>query len=172
MNRNRSADIKLFESIVCLHQDKLFRFAFMRIGVREVAEDIMQEVFLRLFRLMNDGKEIQNPEHYLIRSMHNACTDYHRKRKVTDVDIEEISDLPAEQDSDRDITEEYLRIRRILRGLPPEQEEIIRLKCYDELKFTEIAELLDIPETTVKSRFRYAITRIRKTLNICHSYER
>ncbi len=170
MNRNRKPDIKQFESIVSLTQDKLFRFAFMRIGVREVAEDMVQDVLLRLFRLMKEGNVIQNPEYYLLRSMSNACADYYRREKVQEVDIEVIKDIPDVQD--REITEEYIRLRRILKGLPHEQEEIIRLKCYDGLKFAEIADLLDIPEATVKSRFRYAISKIRKTLDISDSYER
>ncbi len=89
---------------------------------------------------------------------------------MQEVDIEVIKDIPDVQD--REITEEYIRLRRILKGLPHEQEEIIRLKCYDGLKFAEIADLLDIPEATVKSRFRYAISKIRKTLDISDSYER
>jgi len=67
-------------------------------------------------------------------------------------------------ESDRQIHEEYVRISRLLESLPPEQREIVRLKCYDELTFKQIAELQDIPEATAKSRYRYAIMHLQQMI--------
>lgn len=50
----------------------------------------------------------------------------------------------------------------MLESLPEEQADIVRLKCSDGLKFREIAAILDIPEPTAKSRYRYAIAHIQK----------
>ena len=61
--------------------------------------------------------------------------------------------------------EEYLRITALARTLPPEQREVLYMKCIDGLKFREISDILDIPEATVKSRYRYAIQAIQKQLN-------
>lgn len=79
------------------------------------------------------------------------------------VSIDEIEDIPA-CEADRPIYEEYRRIRLLLDGLPPEQSEIVRLKCYDGLTFRLISELLEIPEATAKSRYRYAIKHIQERL--------
>ena len=70
----------------------------------------------------------------------------------------------TEGDGDRQIHEEFVRISRMLEDLPEEQAETVRLKCYDGLTFRQIAELKEIPEPTVKSRYRYAILNIQKRL--------
>ena len=71
----------------------------------------------------------------------------------------------AVNEGDRQIHEEYLRVSRLLDSLPPEQSEIVRLKCYDDLTFKQIAELQGIPEATAKSRYRYAIIHIQQRIN-------
>jgi RNA polymerase sigma-70 factor (ECF subfamily) len=67
-------------------------------------------------------------------------------------------------ENDRQIHEEYIRINCLLDSLPLEQSEIVRLKCYDNLTFKQIAELQDIPEATAKSRYRYAILHIQQRI--------
>ena len=163
MNSKKKSDIDFFEEIVDLYQDRLFRFAFMRVGAREVAEDIVQDVLLRLYGVISAGKEIRSHESFLLRSVSNACIDHLRRKKPPSLRLEEIGEIP--DIADRDIDEEFRRISILLDGLPFEQAETVRLKCYDGLTFSQIADLQDISEATVKSRYRYAIQYIRKKLN-------
>ena len=162
MDISNASDIDAFEEIVDRFSDRLFRFAFMRGGVRETAEDIVQDVFLRLFRTMSQGREIRSYEYFLLRSVSNACIDQMRHKKPPTLQIEEIPDLA--DIPDRDIDEEFRRVSRLLNGLPLEQAETLRMKCYDGLTFRQIAEIHEIPEATVKSRYRYAIQHIRHKL--------
>lgn len=164
MNPKKTSDIELFKNIVSQYQDRLFRFAFIRIGIREVAEDIVQDVFIRFYRALLDRKEIKNHEHYLLRSISNGCIDWLRKKREMMISIDETEDIPEETDAD--INEEYRRICMLLDGLPLIQAEIVRLRCYDNLTFRQIAELQDISEATAKSRYRQAISYIKKQLNI------
>ena len=60
--------------------------------------------------------------------------------------------------------EEFLRIGKLLESLPDEQQEVVRLKCSDGLRFREIAAILGIPEPTAKSRYRYAIMHIQQMI--------
>ena len=159
-----NARLKELERLVSRKQDMLFRFAYMRVGNRQDAEDIVQDVFLKFFRSDQDLGHIRNSEHYLIRSVRNACYDWLRRKKYNLLPLEKAGRLVV-ADEDRHMYEEYLRISRILETLPEEQAEIVRLKCSDGLKFREIAKLLEIPEATAKSRYRYAITHIRKKIN-------
>ena len=163
MDSRKNSDIDDFDSIVSQYQDRLFRFAFMRTGIREVAEDMVQDVLLRLFRARSKGFEINNTEYYLLRSIGNACIDYHRRSRPTLLPLDEAVEIP--DTPDRDITEEFLRINRLLDKIPYEQAETVRLKCHDGLTFRQIAELQQIPEATVKSRYRYAIQHIKEKLN-------
>lgn len=151
------------ESIIVREQDMLFRFAYMRVGRRADAEDIVQDVFLKLFRSSESLSSVRNVKHYLIRSISNACKDFHRRKQ----DILPLEKAEREMVSEDDLKmyEEYLRITALARTLPPEQTEVLYMKCIDGLKFREISDILDIPEATVKSRYRYAIQAIQKQLN-------
>lgn len=164
MNPKKTSDIEIFKIIVSQYQDRLFRFAYIRIGVREVAEDIVQDVFLRLYRVMIEGKEIKNHEAYLLRSISNSCIDWLRKKRETIISIDEAEDIPEE--IEEDISEEFRRISRLLDKLPFNQAEAVRLRCYDNLTFQQIAELQDIAVPTAKSRYQHAIWYIKEKLNL------
>ena len=62
-------------------KDMFFRFAYMRIGRREDAEDIVQDVFLKLFRSSESLRSVRNIKHYLTRSISNACKDFHGRQQ-------------------------------------------------------------------------------------------
>ncbi len=151
------------ETVIVREQDMLFRFAYMRVGNRADSEDIVQDVFLKLFRSSENLMSVRNVKHYLIRSISNACMDFHRRRQET-LPLEK-ADKEAVPDEDVKMYEEYLRITALARTLPPEQREVLYMKCIDGLKFREISDILDISEATVKSRYRYAIQGIQKQLN-------
>ena len=151
------------ETVIVREQDMLFRFAYMRVGNRADSEDIVQDVFLKLFRSSENLMSVRNVKHYLIRSISNACMDFHRRRQDT-LPLEK-ADKEAVPDEDVKMYEEYLRITALARTLPPEQREVLYMKCIDGLEFREISDILDIPEATVKSRYRYAIQGIQKQLN-------
>ena len=152
------------ETVIVREQDMLFRFAYMRVGNRADSEDIVQDVFLKLFRSSENLMSVRNVKHYLIRSISNACMDFHRRRQDT-LPLEK-ADKEVVPDEDVKMYEEYLRITALARTLPPEQREVLYMKCIDGLKFREISDILDIPEATVKSRYRYAILAIQKQLNL------
>ncbi len=151
------------ERIVVERQDWLFRFAYMRIGIREDAEDVVQEVLLGVFRRLREETQVESVERYIIRSVSNACKDYFRRRPILAVSLDK-AEMIAVSESDIQIHDEYVRINRLLDSLSAEQSEIVRLKCYDDLTFRQIAELLEIPEPTAKSRYRYAITHLQQML--------
>lgn len=161
----KQSDIEDLECLVSEWQDRLFRFAYMRIGIREEAEDLIQETFISLFSAMRRGKKILNVGNYLFRSLSNACNSYHRKNQPPFIPIEEASDMEVDE-QDRDIHNEFFRISRLLEDLPQQQAETLRMKCYDGLTFREIAEIEEISEATVKSRYRYAIACLQKILKI------
>ena len=159
--QNRLRDL---ERLVRSQQDRLFALAYIRIGNRPDAEDILQDVFLKLFRSEESLRSISHLEHYLIRAVCNQCRDYQRKKQYHLIPLEKAVQIPVSED-DRPMHEEYLRISKLLEGLSSEQQEVVRLKCTDGLKFREIAKILEIPEATAKSRYRYAIGHIQNSLN-------
>ena len=163
MNAETEQLLAELERIVAERQDWLFRFAYMRIGIREDAEDVVQEVLLSVFRRLREKTRLDSVEQYVIRAVSNACTDYCRRKSLRVVSLDEAKEVPVSE-GDRQIHEEFVRVNRLLETLPAEQREIVRLKCYDDLTFKQIAELQGIPEATAKSRYRYAIIHIQQRM--------
>lgn len=163
MNEETEQLLNEFDRIVAERQDWLFRFAYMRIGIREDAEDVVQDVLLGVFRRLREKTDVDSVEHYIIRAISNACIDYFRRKPLRVVSLDQAEQIPVSE-GDKQIHEEFMRISRLLDTLPSEQSEIVRLKCYDDLTFKQIAELQGIPEATAKSRYRYAIMHIQQRI--------
>jgi RNA polymerase sigma-70 factor (ECF subfamily) len=163
MNEGTEQLLTELERIVEERQDWLFRFAYMRIGIREDAEDVVQEALLSVFRRLREKTRMDNVGLYVIRAVSNACTDYLRRKPLRMVNLNEAKEIPVSE-GDRQIHKEFVRINKMLDSLPAEQAELVRLKCYDDLTFLQIAELQNIPEATAKSRYRYAIMHIQQML--------
>ncbi|MBQ7687117.1 MAG: sigma-70 family RNA polymerase sigma factor [Bacteroidaceae bacterium] len=163
MNEEMEPLLNDFERIVAERKDWLFRFAYMRIGIREDAEDVVQDVLLGVFRRLREKTDVDSVEHYIIRAISNACIDYFRRKPLRVVSLDQAEQIPVSE-GDKQIHNEFVRINRLLDTLPSEQSEIVRLKCYDDLTFKQIAELQGIPEATAKSRYRYAIMHIQQRI--------
>lgn len=157
--------LKLLERIVDRRQDSLYRFAYIRTGSQADAEDIVQDVLLRLFHSDCNLDRIDDVERYLWRAIANRCCDYHRHRRNATLPTTERAAALADDSGDQELREEYERIAGLLATLPEEQAEVIRLKTSDSLTFARIAEITGTTEATVKSRFRYGIGKLRKLIN-------
>lgn len=160
MKHEETPTDRSLDEAVARYGERLFRFAFFRTGSRMDAEDIVQEAFLKWIERRSDA--VANPGAYLFRMVSNGCADCLRRRPVR-VPLDDRTIGCAEVD--RDAAEESRRIEGLLERLPAEQAEAIRLHTYASLRFTEIAEVLDRPVTTVKSRFAAGIDRLKKMLN-------
>ena len=151
------------EELVERYRQPLFRFAFFRLGSRMDAEDVVQDAFLKW--ASKPERSVGNPQAYLFRMVSNGCCDRHRRRAPL-VPLDDRQSLPAESFEESEALEEARRIEALLDRLPPEQAEAIRLHTYASLRFTEIAEVLRCPVSTVKSRFGGGIERLRKMSNL------
>lgn len=164
--KDREKRLRELEDIVEQRLDWLFRFAYLRIGNREDAEDVVQDTLLKLYTSGQDLSHVDNVERYLLRSVSNACIDYQRRRRPTMVDISHATDRPEPPDADGNLHEEYMRISQVLDTLPPQQAETVRLHITDQLTFRQIATMQGVPESTVKARFQYAIKKLKENLSL------
>lgn len=145
--------------VIDQYQHQMFRFAFFRTGSLEDSQDIVQDIFLKMYNRDRRTAAIGNIKNYLYRSISNSCSDYmRRKQSIKKIPLHDA--YPGKEQED-DLTAEYERIRALMDALPEEQAEVIRMRTIDNLAFTEIAEILDVPVTTVKSRFKYGIDKIK-----------
>jgi RNA polymerase sigma-70 factor (ECF subfamily) len=130
------------------------------------AEDVVQEAFLRFWRLRHRA---QDPAAYLYACVRHCTLDFHRgrlrrhnrERAVAAARPEQSGDLFAIAPEERERT---ARIEQALQQLPPSQREILVLKLWSHLSFAQIAATLNLSPNTAASRYRYALEKLRAQL--------
>lgn len=163
-----AGDSRALEVIFDRHSGPAFSLAFRMCGRQAMAEDIVQEAFLSLWR---SGARY-NPTRGSVRSwvltaVRNRAIDAFRRESVTasrDVaDDEAAARLPAldRTDSEVERREDARRIRVALEELPAEQRQVIELAYFGGFTHTEIARMLDLPAGTVKGRMRLGLSKMR-----------
>lgn len=148
-----------------LYGADLYRFARFRLYSIVDAEDAVQDLFVRLATSSSDLDSVISPRSFLIRSLRNLCIDRLKRRTLSLTPLTEKMDVVQESEAESEAENEVERIKLLMRQLPEEQAEVISMRTAQNLSFAEIAEILDIPTTTVKSRFAYGIEKLRKMLN-------
>ncbi|MFC1528283.1 RNA polymerase sigma factor [Candidatus Latescibacterota bacterium] len=162
-----------FEMLVEVYSDRLVLSAFRRLGNFQDAEDAVQEVFVHAFVERKKRKKISHVGPYLYRMTINSCTDMMRKQKHTggyleSLQADEISNGQINPSEMVAAVEELHRVEELLRQLPKAQAEVIRLRVFDELRLSEIAEVVGCSMNTVSSRLRYGFKKLRKIVSREH----
>lgn len=158
--------ISKLELLIDNLQDKLVYHAYFRLGNKADAEDIVQDAFVKLFNEQKQGKTIVNMPAYAFRLVTNACIDnYRASGRFISVAIDDIPDADVGVSKNREDEliqlEEFRRINQLLGSIPDEQAEIVRFRFVDGMPFQQIADILELPLTTVKSRFSYGLQKIK-----------
>jgi RNA polymerase sigma-70 factor (ECF subfamily) len=127
------------------------------------AEDVVQEAFIRFWRSRD---RVAEPAGYLFACVKHVALDWQRGRRrqlrreeaTARAEAEPLLAVPIEQDERR------ARVEAALRTLPENQAEVLVLRIWGGLTFSQIAAALDVPENTAASRYRYALARLREQL--------
>lgn len=151
---------KTLEQIMQEERDSLFRLACYKTGNADDAADIVQDVFLKILDM--DSVAVRDVRKYLFKSVSNACISYQRSRQ--DLYCTDFDGMDLEEQPDDGFEEEFRRISMLLKMIPPEQAEVISLRTIGGKSFDEIASLLGVNLSTVKSRFRYGIDKIQRKI--------
>ena len=147
--------------IIDKYYDEIYRFCFYLTGYETDSYDITQEVFLKFIRYV-DSYQYKNLKGYLLIIARNLCYDFFRHKK----DIAPIEEIAAAGKDDMQIKsiENGLLIEQALLKISAEQREVIVLKIYEEFKFIEIAKMLGVNLSTVKSRYHLGLKKLRKIM--------
>ena len=162
---------KKTERLMAAERYRMLQYACYRLGSLDDAEDVVQDVFVRLHQRLSEGdEEIRNLSAYLYRTLANICISRQRETRRTrfvPLDGQPEPIVPEIEDFEQ----EFLRINRLLAEIPDEQAEVIRLRYYGDKSFQEIADILSIPLTTAKSRFTYGIEKIKRGMAPLYQYK-
>jgi len=153
-------DQAAWDTIVKTYWRKVFNVAYRFVGTYEEAEDLTQEIFLKVFRSLGTFDRRANFQTWLISISRNLCIDHYRsvrKERETmarDVDASNLMPVSRERSPYGELEQIDLRkrIREALAELPPTLREAVVLRDLQEFSYQEIADKLRLPEGTVKSR--------------------
>jgi RNA polymerase sigma-70 factor (ECF subfamily) len=168
IGRIRKGDVGQFELLFRSSYVSLVRYAKTLIKDHDTAEEIVQDLFFRLWQ----DKEKLNIESslngYLFRSVHNKCLHYIEHNRVVERHAEDILNRQAEiQESPSDILnykELQEKVARILERLPERCGKIFTMSRFEGLKYNEIAEKLSVSVKTVEANMGRALKEFRKEL--------
>jgi len=155
-----AGDQAAWEEIVRMHRRKIFNLAYKFVGRHDEAEDLTQDIFIKVFKALHTFDRRANFQTWLISISRNLCIDHYRsvrKERATmarDVDASELTPVSRERTPLGELEQVDLKalIRQALAELPPALSQAVTLRDLKEFSYQEIAEQLGLPEGTVKSR--------------------
>jgi RNA polymerase sigma-70 factor (ECF subfamily) len=172
--RSMGGDLDSFNQLVLRWERPIYALAYRVIGREEEARDVSQEAFLRAFRALKGFKGQAKFSSWLYRITLNLCRDWMRRERRTPVSqppegvdiIELAGDVSAAESIEDLVSRRELGrvVGKAMSSLPEEQRTAIILKEYHGLTFQEIADLLDCPLSTVKTRLYQGLSVLRKQL--------
>jgi len=163
---------RAFETLLNRHKEKIYTSIYLFVKETALAEDIFQEVFIKIIDTLRKGKYNHEGKfvQWALRISYNMCVDYFRRSKrrpkvspTETFDIFDVLQNPepnAEQTIIRSQTHD--KIRSLVDQLPAEQREVVILRHYADMSFKEIAKLTRVSINTALGRMRYALINIRK----------
>lgn len=161
VGRLKAGDPKAYERLVADYGDRLRRFA-SRLSGPETAEDIVQEVFLRVYRSVRSFDPTGSLPAWIFTIASNLCVDQLRRRP-----LQVRARTPEPDPSDAAVRRESRdSLLQAIASLPDSQKRVFLLREEAGLTFREIAELLQCPLGTALGRMHAAMETLRKSLNV------
>ena len=167
-------DANALTPLVTRYKDKIFTSIYLLVKDRYLAEDLFQDVFIRIIDTLKGGKYTDEGKFlpWAIRIAHNLCVDHFRKVKRNptiktsdDRDIFDVINFSENGVDDRMMNEQTGdKVRRMIDQLPEDQKEVIVLRHYADLSFKEISDLTGCSINTALGRMRYALLNLRKMM--------
>lgn len=172
IERCLAGDQHAWEQIVRLHWRKVFNVAYKFVGKHDEAEDLTQDIFLKIFKSLSSFDRRANFQTWLISVSRNLCIDHYRsvrkERETIDRDVDpgdlmpvsvEVSPYAALEARDR-----VTMLRQAMTALPETLRTAVLLRDIQELTYQEIADQLQLPEGTVKSRINRGRTELARQI--------
>ena len=161
-----------WELVVRQHWRKVFNVAYKFVGKHDEAEDLTQDIFLRIFKSLETFDRRANFQTWLISVSRNLCIDHYRsvrKERETidrDIDVNELSPASADQGpfAALEQRDRVVLLRRALGALPRTLRTAVVMRDIQELSYQEIADQLRLPEGTVKSRINRGRTELARQI--------
>lgn len=162
-----SGDQEAYRALFDYYFDELYRTAYVLVKSPADADDAVQETFIRIFQSLHTYDPNRPFRPWLHRILLNVCKDLWRRRKWFFLPIEQAYDLRDNLQGPEDTMiqdEELARLAQAIRELSPKHQAVVVLYFLNDMRISDVAEVVGVPEGTVKSRLHHAIRALRKRL--------
>lgn len=164
----KSGDQEAFRHIVERYQGAVHNLAYRMLGTPEEAEDAAQEIFVRLYRQLGRYDPARKFSTWTLAIATNYCIDQLRRRRMQLVPLENIIPWARSRDSGPEgealSSESRDEMQRLLKRLPEKYRAPLVLRYWEDLSCAEIAEILGVPEGTIKTQIHRARKQLGKML--------
>jgi len=161
--RSQGGDEEAFAALFQKYKNLVYKTAYLMLGDANETEDVLQEVFIQVHKSLHTFQPSKGAfTTWLHRITVNRCLNRRRKRRPLSLDESSLSSLSSRSPSSE--SREVEVVRQAVSRLSEKQQAVVILRYYWELPYAEIAQILDIPVGTVKSRLNLALRTIRKEL--------
>ncbi|NNF21282.1 MAG: sigma-70 family RNA polymerase sigma factor [Saprospiraceae bacterium] len=163
---------KCFEILLNRHRNKIYTSIYLFVKDRDLAEDIFQDVFIKIIDTLRKGKYNHEGKflQWAMRISYNMCVDHFRRdkrrTKVSATETFDIFDVLETHEDNMETTmiksQMHKKVRSLVDRLPEEQREVVILRHYADMSFKEISMLTRVSINTALGRMRYALINMRK----------
>ncbi len=163
-----------FDALLKRYESKVYSYIFCAVRNQEEANDLFQEVFMRVIATIKSGRynDMNKFASWLMRITHNQVIDRHRHLQGpqlisdddSEMDIFNDASIAVDENREREIIDQQTlaEVRHLIMQLPESQREVVLMRFYDELSFKEIAVKTGVSINTALGRMRYALINLRK----------
>lgn len=171
--RAQNGDSRAFDALVQRYQKKITQLVYRYVRDVDLALDIAQDVFLKAFCALPKYQQQAAFSTWLYRIAVNDCIDHIRRKKVrleSSLDELEAMGVSPALEEGHDVQQAMIDaserrfVRKALSELKPEQMQVLVLKVYQDMTFEEIAGVLEIPVSTIKSRLYKALDQLGRRM--------
>lgn len=167
-----SGDSLSIELLIIRHKDKVFGYILSKVKDIDLANDIFQEVFIKIINKLNEGRYNEEGKFiaWVMRISHNMVIDHFRKnarvkmiRPTDEFNIFDVIGGKEDCTEDAMVNDQVVNdLKKLISLLSDEQKEVLKMRFYANMTFKEIAEECDISINTALGRMRYALMNLRK----------
>lgn len=168
---NKKRDRQAANELISLYYKEIYTYIYMQLSDKDLAMDITQEVFMNMLESLHrfdESKALFRTWLYKIAT--NKIIDYYRSKQykyrnlfenVDNVELKENDNFIVKLENKEDVE----KIQNIVNSLDTQNQEIFRLKIFSEMKFDEISDILNIPVSTIKSKYYRLINKVKNEFN-------
>ena len=159
-----------FTNIYDKYIDKIFRFVYLKVDTKETAQDICSDVFTRVWKTIQGGRTIDNPQPYLYKTAKNLVVDYYRDRARTqqtpNQELDKIAVLSSDVDLEKQavLRSEMNLVRKALGNIKKDYQDIVIWRYLDDLTIPEISEITGKTQGACRVALHRGLKSLRKEL--------